>query len=115
MIFIGISVAESNEGRLSDIFKKKLSFWISFIKLIILPAAAFLFFYAIGLLGAGMDKFVITIVVLELAMPCATIIPVIADQYGSDQRFATENVVYSTIFSMITLPAALYLINTFLG
>ncbi len=110
MIYIGISLAENGLGSISEILNKKLTFRLSFLKLIILPATAYLIF---KLLGPGIDQFVKTVVILELAMPCATIITVLAAQYGSDHKFATENVVYSTLFSMFTLPVVLYILNTY--
>ncbi|NTV91311.1 MAG: AEC family transporter [Clostridiales bacterium] len=111
MIFIGISLAENGVGGINQILSKKMTFRLSFIKLIVLPATAFL---SLHFLFPGLDQFVKTIIILELAMPCAAIVPVLAMQYESDYKFATENVIYSTLFSMLTLPIAMYVLTTFL-
>jgi predicted permease len=74
-----------------------------------MPGIAYVFFM---LAGTTVDSFVKTIIILELAMPCAAIVTVLAARYGSDYKFATENVVYSTMFSMFTLPLVLYVLNT---
>jgi predicted permease len=46
-----------------------------------------------------------------MAMPCATIVSALAAQYESDYKFATENVFFSTLLSLFTLPAVVYILN----
>lgn len=108
MLFIGLTLAESSLGSFKDIIKKYPSFILAFFKLLVIPCIAFLVLFSIG---GFLDPFVRVIVILELAMPCATIIPALAVQYGSDHVFAADNVIITTIFSMVTLPLVLYFIN----
>lgn len=109
MIFIGLTLSENKIERLQELFSKKATLFLVFIKLLLIPAAAFGILF---LLGDFIDPFVKTILVLELAMPCAALIPALALQYGSDYRFATDNVIYTTFFAMITLPLFLFVLNT---
>jgi len=111
MIFIGMSMAENGLGNIKELSRKKISFGISLHKLIILPGIAYFFFH---FFMPWLDTFVRIIIILELAMPCATIVPVLAAQYESDQVQATDNVIISTLFSMFTLPVALFVVNTYL-
>jgi predicted permease len=108
MLFIGMSIAEAGEGGIVKILKNKHSYILSLYKLLVMPGIAFL---ATILAGAGLSSFAKTIVVLTLAMPCASVIPVLAAQYGSDYKFATNNVVISTILSMLTLPVVMYIVE----
>lgn len=108
MLFIGLTLAESRIGSLKDVLKKYPVFVLAFFKLLVIPAVAFT---VLSLLGGLVDPFVRTILILELAMPCATIIPALAAQYGSDYMLATDNVVITTLFAMVTLPLILFLLN----
>jgi len=108
MLFIGLTLAENRIGSLSDLLKKYPTFILAFLKLLVIPAVAFVILY---LLGDIVDPFVRVIVILELAMPCALIVPALAAQYGSDYKLATDNVILTTLFSMATLPLTLYLLS----
>ncbi len=50
-----------------------------------------------------------TIVVLQLAMPGATVMPALAVQYGADYKFATETVFVTTLLGMVTIPLMVFL------
>ena len=108
MIFIGLTMAESRIGRFRELFTKKVTLFLAFIKLLLIPATAYVI---LSLLGGFVDPFVRKILVLELAMPCAAITSAMALQYGSDHRLATDNIIYTTFFAMITLPLFLFLLN----
>jgi len=108
MLFIGLTLAENKLGGMSGLMKKYPTYVLSFIKLILIPGVALLMFTLLGGMGG---PFVRVITVLELAMPCAMIIPALAAQYESDYRLATDNVIFTTVFSIITLPLAMYLLN----
>ncbi len=112
MLFIGLTLSESKLGGISALVKKYPSFLLVFFKLLVIPIIAFILLFT---LGKSLDSFVRVIVVLELAMPCASIIPALAALYGSDHGFAADNVIISTIFSMVTLPLVLYFLNIFGG
>lgn len=108
MIFIGLNLAENRIEKLRELFEKHTTLLLAFLKLLLIPALAFII---LSLLGGLVDPFVKAILVLELAMPCAAIIPALALQYGSDHKLATDNVIYTTLFAMLTLPLFMFLLN----
>ncbi|NJD01454.1 MAG: AEC family transporter, partial [Ruminiclostridium sp.] len=92
--------------------KKYPTFVLAFFKLLVMPVLAFIVLFT---LGKALDPFVRVITVLELSMPCATMIPALAAQYGSDHSFAADNVIVTTMLSMVTLPVILYFLKAFGG
>jgi predicted permease len=108
MLFVGISVADNPAGSFLAIVKKPVTLVLSALRLLLIPLAA------LGILllfGDRIDPFVRTIVILDLAMPCAAMIVALSAQYGSDSRQATDNVIYTTILSLFTLPAFMFLLH----
>lgn len=63
------------------------------------------------LLGPSTDSFIKTILVLQVAMPCGTLVAALAAQYESDYRFASERVFFSTVSGIFTLPLLVYLLQ----
>jgi len=108
MIFIGLTVAERKDGGLISLLKKPLPLALSITKLLVLPLVSF---GTMQLFAGLIDPFVRTIVTLETAMPCATIVVALASEYGADYEFAGENVVYTTVLSLFTLPLFILLIS----
>lgn len=108
MLYIGLSTAENPDWRFRDIFKKPVTLSLTFVKLLIVPLLS------LGILllfGGLIDPFVRTIVIMELAMPSAAVIVPLSAEYGSDHRQAADNVIYTTILSLFTLPLFLLLLN----
>lgn len=52
-----------------------------------------------------------TVLVMQAAMPCMTMVVVLAKRFGSDDLHATENLFVSTILSIGTLPLIYYLVQ----
>lgn len=110
MLFVGLILSEVRIEKYSDIAKRYPIFILSFIKLILIPILAI---FILTLFGRFIDQFSREIIVLQLAMPCGTIVAALALQYGSDYKFATESVSFSTILSIITLPFVLLILKLF--
>jgi len=108
MLFIGLILSETKMEGFKDVLKRYPSFILSFIKLLFVPLLALLLLTALSDFVSPMVK---GIVVLQLAMPCGTIIPALAAQYESDYKFATENVFFSTILCVVTLPVMAWLVG----
>lgn len=106
MVFIGLILSDIHIGSIREFLSRKPLFVLAAFKLLIIPFAAMLILFA---LGDFVDPFVKTIIVLQLAMPCATIVPAMASQYGSDYKFATEAVFVTTILGMLTIPLMVYI------
>lgn len=109
MVFIGLILSEIRISSIKDLLKRYPSFILSFIKLVFIPMIALVALNALG--GNHISPMVKGIVVLQLAMPCGTIVPAIAAQYDSDYKFATENVFISTILCVFTLPFMAWLVS----
>ncbi|MDP4181950.1 MAG: AEC family transporter [Bacillota bacterium] len=101
MLFIGLILAETKIQNTNDLLKRYPSIILTIFKLLIIPIIAF---FALKLTGNILPPMVKGIIVIQLAMPCGTIVPALASQYESDYKFATENVFFSTLFCIITLP-----------
>lgn len=101
MVFIGLILSEVEFGGIKGLITRKLELIYSFIKLLLIPAIAIGVFY---LIGSHVEPIVKKIVVLQLAMPSATIISALAAEYKNDYTFASQCVFYSTILSLLTLP-----------
>lgn len=108
MLFIGLSMAENPAGGLSAVLKKPVTLALSALRLLLIPLLSL---GIMLLLGDLVDPFVRTIVILELGMPCATITVAQAAEYGSDYRLATDNVIYTTVLSLFTLPLFMLLLS----
>ncbi len=101
MLFIGLILSEVKIESKDDLIKRYPSIILSAFKLLIIPIFAL---FALKLTGDFISPMAKGIIVIQLAMPCGTIVPAIASQYDSDYRFATENVFFSTLLCVLTLP-----------
>jgi malate permease and related proteins len=108
MIFIGLVLSNVKISGINDILSRLRFIVYSTFKLLIVPIIAFIFF---KLTGNFFDKFVMRIVVLQLAMPASTIVSALALQYDSDYNAATEGIFISTVLSIFTLPFIVYLLS----
>jgi malate permease and related proteins len=108
MLFIGISAANNPSGSFAAIVKKPVTLVLSLLKLLVIPFAVLAILL---LLGDLINPFVRTIVILDMAMPCAAIIAALSADYGSDFKQATDNVIYTTVLSLFTLPIFILLLN----
>jgi len=108
MVFIGLILAESRTGHTYEPKEKAAVICLSACKLLVVPVLSLI---GLRLFLPSLDPFIIKIVILQLAMPTATIMATLADQYQSDYRLATECIFVTTLLSMGTLPLMLYLLK----
>jgi len=109
MLFIGLQMAENSSGGIVNLLKKPVTLVLSVLKLVVIPALSL---GILLLLGDFVDPYVRTIVVMEMAMPCGAIIAALSSELGSDSQLATDNMVYTTVLSMFTLPVFTILLNS---
>lgn len=96
LIVIGSGLAAYS---LKDLFSQKLLYQISFLRLILLPALAFIF------IRLFFDKpIAINVVTLSVAMPIASSVAMGSAQYPEQGKFGSQAVGLSTILSMVTIP-----------
>lgn len=93
---------------LKDIFLEKITYLMSFYRLIIFPVILIAIFY---IMPFNIDSLVEKIIVILFAMPVAAITGIFSAKYDVDPAFATKIVMQSTILSILTLPLILYLYN----
>lgn len=106
MIVIGIQLTESSPRRV--MMNHKLTI-MSLLRLIILPALAFLPMFLLKL-----DPLVICIMTLNVMMPCSAACVALAEEYGRNAKLAAEGTFLSTLFSMGTIPVIGLLLTTFI-
>jgi predicted permease len=97
------------------LLNNKIAYLLSFSRLLIIPALMLSIFLAINsLLPVKIDTLVISVLILQSAMPAMVNIVIMAKIFGADDNLATANVFISTLLSIVTLPFILWLLG-FLG
>ncbi|MDK2820706.1 MAG: malate permease [Clostridia bacterium] len=97
LILVGSMLAKSDIRLLTS---KKILYLIIFVKLIFFPfltLVALLFF-------SGWDNITRILIVMQTAMPVASIAPAVARKYDGDFKLVSEGVVVTTLFSLLTIP-----------
>lgn len=108
MLFTGLQMAENPSGGIVNLVKKPVTLVMSLLKLLVIPAVS------LGILllaGDLVDTYVRIVVIMELAMPCGAVVVAISSELGSDHRQATDNMIYTTVLSLFTLPIFMFLLN----
>lgn len=103
MIFIGAALAELD---IKDAVTNGSTFVLSSVKLVIMPVIIF------GLLTlAHVNDLVKLVVAVEVGMPASALGPALARRYGADYTYGAQCVLISTLISLITLPALIWLLG----
>ena len=109
MLYIGAVLAQNP---MISAFKKTEIYVLIFNKMLFIPFLMILIIRLFTLLtGIEMGIIAKTVLIMQAAMPCMTMIVVLAKRFGSDDIHATENLFLSTILSIGTLPFIYYLIQ----
>lgn len=108
MLFIGLILSEIKIEKVSDFIKRTHIFALALFRLLIVPMVALIL---LSFTGDWIDPVAKFVIVLELAVPCGTIVPALAAEYGSDYRTATENVFVTTVLGILTMPFIVYLMQ----
>ena len=107
MLYTGSILAYIN---IKSIVRDVTSFYLSFNKLILAPLLFLLVIKGIFLiLPIDLNSTAKTVIVLEAAMPCQTLMIILARQFNKDDFYATQNFSISTLLSIITLPIIYYI------
>ncbi|MFP4621726.1 MAG: AEC family transporter [Bacteroidales bacterium] len=107
MLYIGALLADIN---LKSIGNQTSTFVLSIQKLLIGPIAI-IFLIKLIMMWIPFDiaQTALRVIILESAMPCGTIMVILARQYNKDDFYATQNMSVSTLLSIITLPFIFFL------
>jgi len=109
MIYIGALLGLM---KIKGIFTNPLVYLTSINKNILIPVLLIFMFSFLGnKLLASIDPIIISVVIIEAAMPCMANVVIVAKIFKVDDQLATSNVFMSTLLSIITLPLIWWLIN----
>lgn len=103
MFIIGSMLADITN--LKDLFKDLEIYYLSLVKLIIVPILCFVLLHILST-----DKMLSEICLVLVSMPTASLIGVFAENYNGNKKAASQCVFSTTILSIITMPCILYLI-----
>lgn len=109
LLYIGASLTGT---RLKNFLKRFDLYALSFNKLILIPLVLLMIInLVVRYTGVEFGEMAKTIVVLEASMPCMSMIVIMARNYGADDESASENVFFTTLLSVVTLPLVYYLVT----
>jgi len=106
MLLIGALIAEID---IKKLVSNKTVYWVSAIKLILIPLAT-----AYVLKLSGFNTIVISLCTVVASMPSATTNAIFAHQFGSEPLFASIGVFITTLLSILTMPLIVYVLTNFI-
>jgi predicted permease len=101
MIVAGIFVAQTN---ILKAFKNLRIYYISFLKLLVVPLISLLIFKALNITDT-----VLLVIVIATACPTATTSILFASRFGKDAPYASENLTVTTLLSILTIPFVVFI------
>ena len=102
MLFIGITLGSIP---LRGIYKRFSIYCIIVVKMLLVPLCLTML-----LSRLPMDRTLMGVLIMQVAMPVQTILTVLANNFGSDYQYATECVFITTVASLVTLPTVYWFI-----
>ena len=102
MLLIGASLGRMS---LKHVFGGALSYAVCAVKLIVIPLAAYFVFRCFV-----KDSLILGILTVVAAMPSASISPILCAEYGGDSELASRCVFLTTLLSLATIPAIVWLL-----
>jgi predicted permease len=105
MILIGSMLAEIHW---KELMSGKAVYLAAAVRLIAIPLMTFMVLLAFGVRGI-----VLGVCVISAAMPAAANTAAFAEKFGADALFASRCVFISTLFSILTIPAIIALVQIF--
>ena len=111
MLYIGSVLYTGNFKRL--LFKRRL-YAIAINKLILSPVIILIItLIIIKLIGINISDTAIIVLTLQSGMPCMAIVVMLCAEYKLDVEMATENLFFTTVLSVFTLPL-LYAVSEYM-
>ncbi|MFP4017819.1 MAG: AEC family transporter [Bacteroidales bacterium] len=102
MLYVGAMLADFH---FKTIVRDKTTFILSLNKLIIGPILFIFILKALVVFTPlSLNQTALTVIVLEAAMPCQTLMVILAKTFNKDDVYATQNLSVSTLLSIVTLP-----------
>jgi len=111
IIYLGVLLAQS---KIKNSLQSINVYALSFNKMFLLPVVFIFMFKALfNVLNIEINTVAFSSLILESAMPCMAILVLVAKRFGGDDELAMKNVFISHIFSLISLPFILYMLQLF--
>jgi len=107
--FIGVAMSEVD---IRKTYKKLSIYVIVLVKMIIVPVIAAFVLTRVHSFGLSYEA--VCAAVLQISMPCMTLVSIMANEVDGNYRYAAEAVFASTIASLFVMPAVLYIIDYFI-
>ena len=101
MMVAGFSVAQAD---LKRIFSNLHIYWVSFLKLIVMPLLVTLFLYV-----TRISHDIAYTTLIAAACPTATTMTMMAIRYDRNYTYASEIFAFSTVLSMVTIPVVTFI------
>lgn len=111
MVYIGVMLASIN---IRKAISQKSIFVLSFNKLFFVPillAAVYLLIFS--LVGIPLSRESFFVLMLQTAMPCQTVLVVLAYTYKKDEILAAANLFVTTLISIVSLPVVFFFLDLF--
>lgn len=96
MIVIGLMLSRSN---IAEAMQNKVLYLASFLKLLFIPILM-----ALGLKLFGVSGPQLVIPVVMMSMPTATYVAMFSQNYGNDEKFASQLIFVLSAFCILTIP-----------
>ena len=110
MMVTGMLIAEMN---LKSIFENVKVYFISFLRLVVIPVISLMILKISGLVNIhSYGKKLLLIVFLAVITPSASTITQMCQVYGNDSKYASAINVMTTLLSIITMPLMVLLYQT---
>lgn len=107
MIIVGISLAQTS---ILDCLKKWEMYQISIVRLIIIPLVTMAVFRYINFVSRDM----LLAMMVVLSTPIGSSIAIVAQVYNADAKRAVQQVCFTTLLSIITIPIVMGIVENFL-
>ena len=108
MFTVGIYLAQTDLKRM---VRRKSLYLVSFVRLLLVPVLAVVLLKFVPVSLSEMKSALL----LAIACPVGSNVAVYAQLHGTDYPYAVETVVVSTLFSIVTMPAVMYLASLLWG
>jgi predicted permease len=109
MLYIGILLAQSN---IIKTFTRVSVLILSFNKLIFTPILfTGMLLLVTHVMGLDLNSIAFSVLILQSAMPCMTILVIVAKRFGADDVLAMENFAVTTVLGLLTLPLILFILH----
>ncbi|MBR3719796.1 MAG: AEC family transporter [Firmicutes bacterium] len=108
MFTVGVYLAQTD---LSDLVRRKSLYLISLLRLIVIPVISI---FVLSLFPASLEQMKLVLLIV-IACPVGSNVAVYAQLHDKDYPYAVETVIISTLLSIATIPAILYLAQRLWG